>query len=62
VPTSTGRRGEIFIEKRKENIRVTRRSLSLSLSLTTLNGENMKFSLILSTPSKGHHQGVYIDT
>jgi len=31
-----GRMGEIFIENREENIRVTRRSLSL----TTLNDEN----------------------
>jgi len=28
VATSMGRRGEIFIENREENIRVTRRSLS----------------------------------
>ena len=40
VLTSTERKGEIFIENREENIRVTRRSLSL----TTLNGDNMKFS------------------
>jgi len=37
---STERRGEIFIENREENSRVIRRSLSL----TTLNGGNLKFS------------------
>jgi len=39
VPTFIERRREIFIENRKENIRVTE-----DLSLTTLNGENLNFS------------------
>jgi len=34
-----GRKGEIFIQNREENIRVTRRSPH-----TTFNGENRKFS------------------
>ena len=52
VPTSIGRRGEIFIEKREENTRVTRISLS-QLSM-------MEISLCLNTPLKGQPQGVYI--
>jgi len=46
VSTSTGRRGEIFIE---ENIRATMRSLS---QLSMMEFEN--FFEIFDTPSKGH--------
>jgi len=35
MPTSIGRRGEIFIKTGKKNTRVK------SLSLTTLNGQNL---------------------
>ena len=55
-----GRRGEIFIENREENIRVIRRSLS-QLSVVE-NRISLEFLTLLDTPSKGQSQGVYIGT
>ena len=59
MPTSTGRE-EIFIENGEETIRVTRRSLS-QLSMVE-NKISLEFLTLLDAPSKGHPQGVYIDT
>ena len=53
VPASTGRRGEIFIQNREENTRVTK--------ILSYNSQWQK-SLFLDTPSKGHPQRVYIST